>query len=407
MAHPSLPRTLMALPKPAWVLLAGTFVNKFGNFVGVFLVLYLTTTGYTPGQAGLALGMVGLGNFVGALLGGAVTDHYGRRGVITVSMGGSAAFTLAVPFVSSLAAVIALVGLIGIFAQLYRPAAAALLLDVVPESQQVTAFAAYRFANNLGMALGPVIAGLLSSRSFIPLFAGDAATSLVFGLIAVAFLPETMPAAHADAEPTGGGYRAVARDRPFILFLLAVVAAYVVAVQAKATLPLHLRDRGLPNTLFGLLLSLNALIVVLLELPLTTYTQRQPLRAVIAGGFALLGVGFALTGLAHTAVALAGTVLIWTVAEMLYAPAASASPGRFAPSRLRGRYQGAYGGAQMLAAAVGPPLGASLYALNATILWGACGGVGLLAAALALAAKPQPERRANPESDGEAEPRMA
>lgn len=289
MAHPSLPRTLMALPKPAWVLLAGTFVNKFGNFVGVFLVLYLTTTGYTPGQAGLALGMVGLGNFVGALLGGAVTDHYGRRGVITVSMGGSAAFTLAVPFVSSLAA----------------------------------------------------------------------------------------------------------------------VAAYVVAVQAKATLPLHLRDRGLPNTLFGLLLSLNALIVVLLELPLTTYTQRQPLRAVIAGGFALLGVGFALTGLAHTAVALAGTVLIWTVAEMLYAPAASASAGRFAPSRLRGRYQGAYGGAQMLAAAVGPPLGASLYALNATILWGACGGVGLLAAALALAAKPQPERRANPESDGEAEPRMA
>jgi len=383
----SLARTVVALPPPARVLFVGTFINRFGNFLGPFLVLYLTAKGDTAGQAGLALGVVGLGNTVGNALGGTLADRLGRRTTIVLSMAGSGACTLAVPLVGPLVAVIALVGLVGVFAQLYRPAAGALLLDVVPDAQRVTAFAVYRLAINLGMALGPAVAGLLASQSYVFLFVGDAATSFLFGALALTRLPETAPRG-GDAPGRGAGYRTVLHDRPYLLLLVAMGAAFFIYVQSTTTLPLRVKDAGLPPSVYGLLLGLNALAVVLVELPLTAYTRRKPLRPVIATGLVLLGVGFALTGVARTAVALAATVLVWTLAEMIYSPVASAYTGRFAPPLLRGRYQGAYGIAQMAAGAVGPVVGGYLYMRDPAALWAVCGVVGIVAALLILAVKP-------------------
>jgi len=47
---------LRALPTAAWMLFFGSFLNKFGAFVVPFLALYLTSTGYTLADAGLAIG---------------------------------------------------------------------------------------------------------------------------------------------------------------------------------------------------------------------------------------------------------------------------------------------------------------------------------------------------------------
>lgn len=50
---------LRALPRTAWVLFAGTFINRFGGFVVPFLTLYLTGQGYSTDAAGLAVGAYG------------------------------------------------------------------------------------------------------------------------------------------------------------------------------------------------------------------------------------------------------------------------------------------------------------------------------------------------------------
>ena len=60
----SMRTTLRTLPRPMWVLVFGTFLNRFGDFVYVFLVLYLTQHGYTAPQAGLAIGSYGVGSLV-------------------------------------------------------------------------------------------------------------------------------------------------------------------------------------------------------------------------------------------------------------------------------------------------------------------------------------------------------
>jgi hypothetical protein len=43
----SLREGIRSLPREIWILSAGSFVNRFGSFVAVFLVLYLRDLGYS------------------------------------------------------------------------------------------------------------------------------------------------------------------------------------------------------------------------------------------------------------------------------------------------------------------------------------------------------------------------
>ena len=142
--------SLRALPHPAWILFAGTFINRFGSFVIPLLVLYLKKRGFTESDAALALTSYGLGHFAASLLGGYLADRIGRRKTIALSMFSSAVSMLLLSQANSLGMIAALTALTGLTAELYRPASSALLMDLVRPEQRVTAFAAYRWALNAG-----------------------------------------------------------------------------------------------------------------------------------------------------------------------------------------------------------------------------------------------------------------
>jgi MFS family permease len=77
---------IRTLPRPVWLLCAGTFVNRFGSFVAVFLVLYVRSEGYSIAEAGLVVSFYGIGNVAAAAAGGWVADRLGRRNAIALSM---------------------------------------------------------------------------------------------------------------------------------------------------------------------------------------------------------------------------------------------------------------------------------------------------------------------------------
>ncbi len=166
-AQTSLRESLRALPRGAWVLFFGTFLNKFGTFVLPFLAIYLTGLGYTIAQAGMAIGAYGVGTLAASLLGGYLADRLGRRKTIVLSMFSGALVMLCFSQVRSLPMIVVLSGLAGLAGEFYRPASSALLADLVPTGQRVTAFAAYRMSFNAGWAFGPATAGLLVKHSFV------------------------------------------------------------------------------------------------------------------------------------------------------------------------------------------------------------------------------------------------
>lgn len=385
--RPTLREGIRSLPAPVWILSAGTFVNRFGSFVAVFLVLYLRDRGYSIAEAGLVVSFYGVGNVIAAGVGGWTADRFGRRNALALSMFSSAATLLLLSQATSLPLIIVLTTLAGLTGEMYRPAAAALLTDLTPAGERIPAFALNRLAINLGFAAGPAVAGLLAERSFFLLFLGDALTSAAFGVIALTTLPEGVRVRRGE-ERRGEAVRTMLRDRAFLFFLVSSVLGAFVYFQSQTTFPLHVRASGLSNADYGLLISLNGLAIVLFELPLVAITQRFPYRPVLTVGSLLVGLGFALNAVANDLPELALTVLIWTLGEIVYAPVASAYVADIAPEHLRGRYQGAWGLTWGLAFVFAPAVGAAIFAWSADGLWLICGLLGLAAALLLLVARP-------------------
>jgi len=187
--EPALFARLRALPRAAWVLFAGTFINRFGGFVVPFLTLYLTGQGYSVTAAGQAVSAYGVGNLFASLVGGHLADRLGRRETIVLSMFSAAAAMMMLSQAHALPGIVALTFVTGLACEAYRPASGALLTDLVPAGQRLTAFAMLRVTFNAGFAFGPAMAGFLAAYGYTWLFVGDALTSALFGLIALLALP--------------------------------------------------------------------------------------------------------------------------------------------------------------------------------------------------------------------------
>ena len=382
---PSVPTfrdNVRSLPRPFWILFGGTFINRFGSFVMPFLVLFMTDKGFTPARAGLTVSAYGIGHLVASMTGGHLADRIGRRHTIVISMFGSAAAMMVLSQARGYATLLAMTFVAGALAELYRPAAMALISDLVPPEQRVTAFGLYRFAVNLGFAAGPATAGFVAVHSYFYLFAGDAITSLIYGIVALTMLPHGLRSQTKDERPAEG-FRVIVHDAVFMRFMLATLCISWIEFQAHSTLPLYITASGFTASDYGMLMSINGTMIVLFELGITAWTQKMPQQPVIALGYALSGIGVALTGLAHTLPAFAATVVVWTVGEMTWAPVTGAFISGLAPERYRGRYMGTWAMSLSAGMVIGPILGTFIYERQPTVLWVACGVMGCVGAALA------------------------
>ena len=379
----SLRENLRALPRGAWILFFGTFLNKFGTFVLPFLAIYMTRLGYTSAQAGLAIGAYGIGTLCACLLGGYLADRLGRRKTIVLSMGSAALAMLSLSQVRSLPMIVLFSGLAGLTGELYRPASSALLADLVPAGQRVTAFAAYRMALNAGFAFGPATAGLLAKHSFLWLFVGDAATSLLYGLVAWFALPAGLHGTRTD-NSLRETWTVLRTDQRFRRMLCASLAVGLVFVQVFSTMSLEITRNGFSPSIYGLVISLNGVLIVLCELPLTILTKRYPARQMMALGYLLIGAGFASNALTRTLPLLVLTVVLFTLGEMVAMPISGAYVADLAPAHKRGLYMGTYGLVWSVAFIGGPSLGMLLFSASPLALWSACGLLGMMAAGIIL-----------------------
>jgi MFS family permease len=273
----------------------------------------------------------------------------------------------------------------GFTGELYRPASSALLADLVPPGLRVTAFAAYRMALNAGWACGPALGGLLAKSSYLWLFVGDAISSLLFAVVAWFAFPKETRAPGVENRLTEI-VRVIRHDRRLRQILIASLAVGFVFVQISSSFSLEVTDAGFPAATYGLLASLNGLLVLLCELPMTSFTKHWPARQMMALGYAVLGLGFGLNALPGSLALLVLAMVMLTLGETICMPVAGAYIANLAPEDKRGLYMGTYGLTWSLAFVFGPGLGLTLYAVNPLLVWFSCAAAGLFAAALILRA---------------------
>lgn len=380
---------LRSLPRPYWILFLGIFINRIGTFVYPFLTITLTRRGFENWQIGLALGGYGIGGLVSTLVGGWFADRFGRKNTIIVGTAMNAASVLAMAWAGSVTSLLPLTVLAGFSVGFFGPAASALVADVVPARLHVRAYAGSRLAANAGFAVGTFLGGLLVNRAPLMLFLGDAATTFAYGLLAVFFLPKGVTASRTEAR-WSEAWSTMRGNAAFWALLGAQVCVTLVFAQfsttySKEILQSHLQVEWLgwrptAETIFGLLVGWNGLMIVLLEMVLTRFTQRFEPRAVMSLGHALLGIGFGLNAFCQTFAGFFGAMTLFTLGEMLASPLMSAALANLAPEKMRGRYLGALSATWSLGTFIGPQVGFAIYGMNPRLLWFGCAALGLTAA---------------------------
>ncbi|MGD9091525.1 MAG: MFS transporter [Anaerolineales bacterium] len=376
-------------PRPFWTLVGVTFIDHLGGaLLFPFFALYITSKfGVGMTEVGVLFAVFSFSSFIGSMLGGALTDRMGRKKMLIFSLISTSVSAVAMGLVNSMEAFFVLALLVGIFTDTGGPARQAMVADLLSEQKRAQGYGIIRVAFNLSVTIGPAIGGLLAARSYLLLFIIDAIISLISAALVYFYLPETKPEPRTGEQPesvgtTFAGYFQVLKDKVFMLFIGANILLGLVYMNMNTTLGVYLRDvHGVPESGYGLILSLNALLVVLLQFPITRRIEGYPPMLMMALGTFLYAIGFAMYGFVSAYVLFLVAIVIITIGEMLVAPVSQALTAQMSPEDMRGRYMAIFGFSWGIPFAIGPLL-AGLILDNAAepqVLWYAAGIIGLLA----------------------------
>lgn len=373
------------LPAAFWWLWVATLVNRLAGFVATFLALYLTQDmGYSASFAGLVVSLYGGGATAASLVGGALTDRIGRRPTIMIAQVLTGVCIVALGLSEQPVLIAVLAFAVGAVSHASRPAIGAVIADLVPSKDRGKAYSLNFWAANIGFGVSAAAAGLLARQNYFLLFVCEAAATLLCALLVFLKVPETRSTprpseAGTDARPAGFGV--VLKDGTFMC--LAGLAFLVVMLfqQAATTLPITMGQEGHSSADYGLVLSFNGLLIVVLQIPLSRFVKdRRPLQ-VLAVAALLCGYGFGLTAFAGSLPLYAATVAVWTLGEIIFTPIGTHLVADLSPEHARGRYQGVYNLAWASAALATPVMsGLVIDHFGADAIWTACAVIGTAAA---------------------------
>lgn len=381
-------KTYHEYPRAFWIYNLIVFIDRLGGFMLYpFFALYLTQK-FSIGMStvGLIFAIFSVSGMVGSALGGAIADRMGRKVVIICSLILSSLSALGMGFAPTIGIFIAVVAIVGTLSSIGNPAHEAVVADLLPEEKRAEGYGIIRVIFNVAVIIAPPIAGLLISRSYLTLFLTDAVISLVSAAIVLLALPETKPQAQKHAKPesmkqTFAGYGRVFKDTPFLAFIGVTVLMTLVYMNMNSTLGVYLRDQhGLPEVRYALLLSINAILVVLFQFWITRRLEKYKPLLMMAAGSLLYAIGFSLYGYVSTFAFFIIAMIIITIGEMVVSPFQQSLVASFAPESMRGRYMAVSGLSWSISFTIGPYFaGLLLDSGHPGLLWAFCGLVGMLA----------------------------
>jgi len=338
-------------------------------------------------MVGIIILVGGLCSAISQALGGVLSDRFGRRPILLI------AASVSILLYSGLAVLIGLSAPVWAIAIAYiagrsiltttRPVISAMVADFTSKERLTEAYGILRIGANIGWAAGPAIGGYLAT--FLPygwLFGIAPLTCGIVSLIIFFFIRES-----SHGMSRGAGFRsmlAIANDRNFLVFAVISLLLFIVMGQMISTLSIFTVDMlGFSTAQFGLLLTLNGLIVIFFQYPMTLALRRlAKFRALILGSllyaFGYLSLGW-ITQFEWALVAMA----VITGGEIIHAPVSLAVIGELSPQDQRGQYMGLYGLSQTIGMAIGPLLGGVLidaFPFNPELIWAPIALIAFIAA---------------------------
>jgi MFS family permease len=321
------------------------------------------------------------------LIGGMLSDRFGRRRLLLVTSSASAFASMAMAMLVGGAAPVWLIILVYMLSRSINgtigPTISALVADFSLKSRLAESYAVVRVGSNVGFAIGPALGGFLMGYvSYGWLFSISAAASLTVACLVYFYLRQT--SAGMPSRVNLRSTLAVARDRQFVVFAIVSILLVLSIGHLGSTLSVFTVDRlGFSSAQYGLLLTTNGIFVVLFQYPVTRVVSRLAKSTGLVLGSLLYVAGYASLGwIGSFNLALLSIFLI-TAGEVTLSPISSTVVAECAPPDKRGRYMGFFTLSQTVGQSLSPLFGGVLldaFPTDPRFVWGVIASVGLIAA---------------------------
>jgi MFS family permease len=382
-----------AYPRAVWMMALCNLILWTGRGIVIpFTVIYFSQiVGIQASIVGAGIAVSGLGGIAFVMVVAGQIDRRGGRPVLLACMSVLALATVGYPWATSIPLFLLVTVVLTFASQLYWPSSDATIASITDPSRVAEAMSILRVANAVGIGMGGFIGGTLAAGGGMSEYRVVFLTSAAMVFSAALLVWRTVPHVVLPSKSeTGehGTWADVLPDRTFVYSLVILFTLVFGFTQITMSVPAFLRaEAGIGEGTIGLLFTMNTIVVVLAQIPITAKVNRRHVSRPLALGALLWAISFGwflLTPSLGVPAAIAA-FLAFTAGELLFMPITAIIPVRLAPMHLRGRYFSlssvVWGGSYAFASLVG---GLALDLPNPAVLWPVmtvlmlAGGIGAL-----------------------------
>ena len=349
------------MSRPLLVIFLTIFVNLVGfGIIVPLLPFYAETFGASPLVIGLLFAVFSLCQLVASPLLGDLSDRWGRRPVLILSLAGTVASFVMLAVAQSLTMLFVARVVDGLSGGNISTARA-YVADITEPSDRARAYGLIGAAFGLGFILGPAISGVLADVSYTAPIWAAAAITLVATTMAWFWLPETV---HRASAGTGMPFRNVAATmkRPGLRRVLLIDFLYWSAFAVfQTTFALFASrrfgfDASQTGYFFAGFAALGAIVQVALIRP---FVSRLGDKRTFMLGLIFSVAGLVGATLTHSAVPFAVSLVPLALGIGFGHPTMASMVSRAAGGGEQGRVQGAASAVESLGRTIGPVWGSA------------------------------------------------
>ncbi|MED0660969.1 MFS transporter [Bacillus smithii] len=348
-----------------WNIILGTLFGRMSTSMSIpFLAIYLTQVKHlSPTVTGMIIAASSLVGIVSSFYGGFLSDFLGRKTVLLISIFSWSLVFVGFFFADKVIAFFVLNALNGLCQSIFEPSSKALLSDISKEENRLQIFNLRYTAINMGVVFGPILGLKLgSAESTFPfLIAGF--IYFIYGMSLVySFSHYTIDTKDEKEEKIklSTAFHVTRKDTVFLAVLLGIILSISGYSQFSSTLPQYFAEQMKNGVkLFSLFLSLNAIVVIIVQYPIVKVMNKfHPLNSIILGN---IFISLSLLSFSFTSnpLILSIIVIFFTIGEVMMFTMTDLLVDHIAKPGLKGTYFGAIG-FNRLGNVIGPWLGGLL-----------------------------------------------
>lgn len=353
------------MPKIVWFLILGTFVNTVGNsFLWPLNSIYIHDhLGKTLTIAGFVLMLNSLAGVFGNLIGGYLFDKLGGYKAILIGVVLNLISITLLTIWHDWPQYVIFLTLLGFSGGMVYPAIYAIAGSAWPEGGR-RAFNAIFLTNNVGVAIGPALAGIVADIKFDYVFSANLIAYILFFLIVVTTY-KRFDSSRMATKSMADDTKKTRNKAPIIaisILSISLVICWLSYSQWSATISSYTQGLGMSLSQYSLLWTINGFMIVAIQpiiKPLVTHWEKK-IKHQLIFGLLLMSISYMVVYFAGSFKMFAAAMVVLTFGEVFFTPVIPMIANKLAPPGQQGFYQGLVNSATTIGRMIGPLFGGAM-----------------------------------------------